>query len=86
MKVPMRMVWVRMATAAAVVTVGIIRGGERIHLQPAATSGHGTDIKISELFFNMPARKKFLKSNTTELNQVVEAFLVRRDAQKPGIA
>lgn len=52
-----------------------IRGGERIHLQPAATSGHGTDIKISELFFNMPARKKFLKSNTTELNQVVEAFL-----------
>lgn len=52
-----------------------IRGGERINLEPAATSGNGTEIKISELFFNTPARKKFLKSNTTELNQIIETFL-----------
>jgi len=52
-----------------------VRGGERQHLEPAATSGHGTDIKISELFFNTPARKKFLKSNTTELNQIIDTFL-----------
>lgn len=52
-----------------------VRGGQRIDLQPAATSGHGTEIKISELFFNTPARKKFLKSNTTELNQIIETFL-----------
>ncbi len=52
-----------------------VRGGERINLQPAATSGHGTELKISELFFNTPARKKFLKSNTTELNQALDAFL-----------
>ena len=52
-----------------------IRGGERITLEPAATSGHGTEIKISELFFNTPARKKFLKSNTTELNQIIDVFL-----------
>ncbi len=52
-----------------------VRGGERQNLEPAATSGHGTDIKISELFFNTPARKKFLKSNTTELNQIIDTFL-----------
>lgn len=52
-----------------------VRGGERVNLQPAATSGHGTEIKISELFFNTPARKKFLKSNTTELNQILDVFL-----------
>lgn len=52
-----------------------VRGGQRISLEPAATSGHGTEIKISELFFNTPARKKFLKSNTTELNQIIETFV-----------
>ncbi len=52
-----------------------VRGGERIDLQPAATSGAGSEIKISELFFNTPARKKFLKSNTSELNQILEVFL-----------
>lgn len=52
-----------------------VRGGERIALEPAATSGHGTELKISELFFNTPARKKFLKSNTTELNQIIGTFL-----------
>jgi DNA mismatch repair protein MutL len=52
-----------------------VRGGERMELQPAATSGHGTEIKIAEIFFNTPARKKFLKSNTTELNQILETFI-----------
>jgi DNA mismatch repair protein MutL len=52
-----------------------VRGGERMASQPAATSGAGTEIKISEIFFNTPARKKFLKSNTSELNAVVETFL-----------
>jgi DNA mismatch repair protein MutL len=34
----------------------------------------GTKITISELFYNVPARKKFLKSATTEYNHILELF------------
>jgi DNA mismatch repair protein MutL len=52
-----------------------VRGGERLGLEPAAPSGQGTDIKVSELFFNTPARRKFLKGNTSEMNAVVGVVL-----------
>ena len=52
-----------------------VRGGERLDLSPAAASGHGTDIKVSELFFNTPARRKFLKSSTAELNAILNLVL-----------
>ena len=48
-----------------------LRGGSRINLEPAAPSGVGTDIRVAELFFNTPARRKFLKSNTSEINQIL---------------
>lgn len=34
----------------------------------------GTNFLIENLFFNVPARRKFLKSNYTELNNVIAAF------------
>jgi len=52
-----------------------IRGGIRQNLEPAAVSHTGTDIKIAELFFNTPARRKFLKNNTSELNQILNIVL-----------
>lgn len=52
-----------------------VRGSKRMSLEPCATKTHGTDIKIAELFFNTPARRKFLKSNTSELNQIVNVTL-----------
>ena len=50
------------------------RSGE---LRPAARS-QGTTVEVKELFFSTPARRKFLKTDATELAHCVEA--VRRHA------
>lgn len=50
------------------------RSGE---LQPAARA-RGTSVEVRELFFSTPARRKFLKTDSTELAHCVEA--VRRHA------
>jgi DNA mismatch repair protein MutL len=50
------------------------RSGE---LAPAAR-GVGTSVEVRELFFSTPARRKFLKTETTELAHCIEA--VRRHA------
>lgn len=34
----------------------------------------GSNFKVENLFYNVPARRKFLKSNTTELNNILTAF------------
>ena len=44
-------------------------------LRPCAIQGHGTEIEVKELFFNTPARRKFLKSDTTEIHQVLNTFI-----------
>ncbi len=46
-------------------------------ITPAARS-RGTTVEVKELFFSVPARRKFLKSDATELAHCVEA--VRRHA------
>jgi DNA mismatch repair protein MutL len=61
------------------------RGGEKIGLKPCAQPSTGTEMTIRELFFNTPARKKFLKTNTTELHQILNTFipytLLHKDCQ-----
>ncbi len=52
-----------------------LRGGKRLDLRPAALATSGTQIEINELFFNTPARKKFLKANTAEINQILNIFV-----------
>lgn len=46
-------------------------GSETLHSGPAAGPS-GTKVEVAELFFNTPARLKFLKSDATEINNAVE--------------
>lgn len=48
-----------------------IEGGQVKSVQPVAHS-RGTRIEISSLFFNVPARRKFLKTPQTELRRSLE--------------
>ncbi|MGM9888541.1 MAG: DNA mismatch repair endonuclease MutL [Limosilactobacillus sp.] len=48
-----------------------IRGGEEKSLKPAIAR-QGTDILVTELFYNTPARLKYLKSPKTELSHLVD--------------
>ena len=51
--------------------------GQTGELKPAARSP-GTTVEVKELFFSTPARRKFLKTDSTELSHCIEA--VRRHA------
>jgi DNA mismatch repair protein MutL len=42
--------------------------------QPVATA-EGTNISMKNLFFNVPARRNFLKSNASELRHIVDEFI-----------
>ncbi len=46
-----------------------IAGGKILHVEDAALP-RGTTISVSDLFFNTPARRKFLRAEATELSHV----------------
>src|SRR5690606_36339104 len=50
-----------------------IEGSKVINQEPVATSS-GTCIAIKNLFYNIPARRNFLKSNSVELKHIVDEF------------
>ena len=51
----------------------LINGSEVEAHEPCMTAV-GSNFQIKNIFFNVPARRKFLKSNTTELNNIVTEF------------
>ncbi len=53
-------------------TVVSIHGGALLAHEPAGRGG-GTTVEVRELFYNVPARKKFLKTAATEEGRVLEA-------------
>ncbi|NVJ84932.1 MAG: DNA mismatch repair endonuclease MutL [Algoriphagus sp.] len=50
-----------------------IEGSEVKNQEPIATS-QGTSVAMKNLFFNVPARRNFLKSNPVEMRHIVEEF------------
>jgi len=48
--------------------------GSRVEQQEPCSCPVGSSFIVSNLFFNVPARRKFLKSNATELNNILTAF------------
>ena len=50
-----------------------IHGSKVVSQEPVACPV-GCNFKVDNLFFNVPARRKFLKSNATELNNILTAF------------
>jgi DNA mismatch repair protein MutL len=51
----------------------IIEGG-KIKSHDDCASSNGTSIKVKNLFFNVPARRKFLKSDQVEMRHIMEEF------------
>ena len=48
--------------------------GSKFTGQEPCSCSEGSNFIIENLFFNVPARRKFLKSNSTELNNILTAF------------
>jgi len=61
-----------------------VEGGEVISHQPAPAPP-GTSVTVRDLFFNTPARRKFLKSTVTEGNQVYDT-VVRLALSHPEVS
>ncbi|MCS6906044.1 MAG: DNA mismatch repair endonuclease MutL [Bacteroidia bacterium] len=57
----------------AIGTLVEMAGGEFIKQEPIATST-GTIISVKNLFYNVPARRNFLKSNAVELRHIIAEF------------
>ena len=52
----------------------LMLSASRVESQEPCACATGCSITVSNLFFNVPARRKFLKSNATELNNILTAF------------
>lgn len=49
-------------------------GGGEIKKQDLVVAPVGTSMSVSNLFFNVPARRNFLKSNAVELRHIIDEF------------
>jgi DNA mismatch repair protein MutL len=59
-------------------------GGEISNPRPAA-HGRGTTVEVNDLFYNTPARRRFLRTERTEFGHI-EKWLRRLALSRPGVA
>lgn len=52
----------------------IVISGSKVEKQDPCSCSSGSNISVKNLFFNIPARRKFLKSDNTEIRHIVNEF------------
>lgn len=52
----------------------LVIAGSRVESQEAVSCPKGSNFSVKNLFFNVPARRKFLKANSTELSNILIEF------------
>jgi DNA mismatch repair protein MutL len=52
----------------------IVIEGSTVKSQTVTVTPKGTSVAVKNLFFNIPARRNFLKSNTVELRHIIDEF------------
>ncbi len=78
-------VTVRTRRASDIAGVELVLVGGEVQSERDAGCPVGTDIEVADLFYNTPARLKFLKKDTTEASHCAEA-LVRAAAVRPDVS
>lgn len=52
----------------------LVINGSQVEEQEPCSCAKGTSIKVKNLFFNVPARRRFLKTDATELRNILSEF------------
>lgn len=65
---------VKTRTADARLGTHLVIVGSKVQSQEPCVCDKGTVITVKRLFFNVPARRKFLKSDSVELSNIVKEF------------
>ena len=52
----------------------LIIAGSKVESQEVVSCAKGSNFSVKNLFFNVPARRKFLKANSTELSNILAEF------------
>lgn len=52
----------------------LVIAGSKVESQEAVSCPKGSNFSVKNLFFNVPARRKFLKANSTELSNILAEF------------
>jgi DNA mismatch repair protein MutL len=52
----------------------VVVSGSKVEIQEPCSCPEGSSFSVKNLFFNIPARRKFLKSDNTEIRHIVNEF------------
>lgn len=74
----------RSKTVESPVGTRLVISGSRVELQEPDICEKGTSISVKNLFFNTPARRKFMKSDNSELASIMREF-ERLALVNPGV-